>query len=187
MLDGPNGSYPGAPSLSEARPVGALEWPPLQGFSCGGIHDQQKLREFLAVHHAQAARDPRLTSTRYVPRTKFAVDSLCWSGTDSNRRFCDPLAPPTARPWCDDARSWRWVVAPWTLGPPPDNSIGMPRSATGRMTAAPVDRPQLRRTHETVAVLLALSGITSIHFSQRTGQRAPECNDRNCDNLIPSP
>jgi hypothetical protein len=26
-----------------------------------------------------------------------------WRGTDSNLRFRDALAPPTARPWCDAA------------------------------------------------------------------------------------
>ena len=60
------------------------------------------------------------------------------------------LAPPTARPWCeppDPAGEWR------LLGPPPDNSIGTPRPATARMTGALVDRPQLGRTHETVAYL----------------------------------
>ena len=30
------------------------------------------------------------------------------------------------------------------LGPPPDNSIGVPRPATARMTGAPVDRPNER-------------------------------------------
>jgi hypothetical protein len=39
------------------------------------------------------------------------------------------------------------------LGQSPDNSIGMPRPATAQMTGAPVDRPQLGRTHETVAYL----------------------------------
>jgi hypothetical protein len=39
------------------------------------------------------------------------------------------------------------------LGPPLDNSIGMARPATARMTGAPVDRFQLGRTHETVAYL----------------------------------
>ena len=29
--------------------------------------------------------------------------TLCWRGTDSNRRFRDALAPPTARRWCDAA------------------------------------------------------------------------------------
>jgi hypothetical protein len=37
----------------------------------------------------------------------------------------------------------------WRLvGPPPDNSIGMPRPATARMTGAPVDQPQLKRTRK---------------------------------------
>ena len=39
------------------------------------------------------------------------------------------------------------------LWPPLDNSIGMPRPATARMTGAPVDRSQPGRTHETVAYL----------------------------------
>jgi hypothetical protein len=39
------------------------------------------------------------------------------------------------------------------LGPPLDNSIRMPRTATARMTGAPVDRSQLGRTHETVPYL----------------------------------
>src|SRR6516165_7601062 len=47
----------------------------------------------------------------------------------------------------DPSGEWR------LLGPPPDNSIGMPRSATGRMTGAPVDRPQFGRTRKTVAYL----------------------------------
>jgi len=38
-------------------------------------------------------------------------------------------------------------------GLPPDNSIGSRRPARARMTDAQVDRPQLRRTHETVAYL----------------------------------
>jgi hypothetical protein len=29
--------------------------------------------------------------------------TLRWRGTDSNLRFRDALAPPTARPWCDAA------------------------------------------------------------------------------------
>ena len=37
---------------------------------------------------------------------------------------------------------------------PPDNSIGVPRPATARLTGAPVDRPQLRRAHETTAHLV---------------------------------
>jgi len=47
----------------------------------------------------------------------------------------------------DPSCEWR------LLGPPPDNSIGMPRPATGRMTGAPVDRPQFGRTRKTVAYL----------------------------------
>jgi hypothetical protein len=31
------------------------------------------------------------------------IASLRWRGTDSNLRFRDPLAPPTARPWFDAA------------------------------------------------------------------------------------
>ena len=46
----------------------------------------------------------------------------------------------------DPSGEWR------LLGPPPDNSIGMPRPATGRMTGA-VDRPQFGRTRKTVAYL----------------------------------
>jgi hypothetical protein len=49
------------------------------------------------------------------------------------------LTPP------DPGGEWRF------LGRSPDNSIGMPRPATARMTDAPVDRPQLGRTHESVA------------------------------------
>ena len=29
--------------------------------------------------------------------------TLCWRKADSNRRFRDALAPPTALPWCDAA------------------------------------------------------------------------------------
>jgi hypothetical protein len=36
----------------------------------------------------------------------------------------------------------------WLLGPPLDNSVGVPKLATARMTGAPVDRPRLGRTHE---------------------------------------
>jgi hypothetical protein len=47
----------------------------------------------------------------------------------------------------DPGGEWR------LLGRRPHNSIGVPTPATARMTGAPVDRPQLRRTHETVAYL----------------------------------
>ena len=36
----------------------------------------------------------------------------------------------------------------WLLGPPLDNSVGVRKLATARMTGAPVDRPRLGRTHE---------------------------------------
>jgi len=42
----------------------------------------------------------------------------------------------------DPGSEWR------LLGPPLDNSVGVPKPATARMTGAPVDWPQLGRTHE---------------------------------------
>jgi hypothetical protein len=33
--------------------------------------------------------------------------TLRWRGMDSNLQFRDAAAPPTARPWCDAARSGR--------------------------------------------------------------------------------
>jgi len=42
----------------------------------------------------------------------------------------------------DPGGEWR------LLGPPLDNSVGVPKPATARMTGAPVDWPQLGRTHE---------------------------------------
>jgi len=41
---------------------------------------------------------------RIVPaRNRKFADSLRWRGTDSNCRFRDAPAPPTARRWCDAA------------------------------------------------------------------------------------
>jgi len=65
------------------------------------------------------------------------------------------------------------------LGPPPDNSIGVPRPATARMTGAPVDRPQPGRTHETVAYLgylVAKVNVRSPTFSSCPRKRAPRAN-----------
>jgi len=57
------------------------------------------------------------------------------SAMRSHRRQRDRgVTPP------DPGGEWR------LLGLPPDNSIGVPRPATARMTGAPVDRPQLGRT-----------------------------------------
>jgi len=56
------------------------------------------------------------------------------------------------------------------LGPPPDNSIGVPRPATARMTGAPVDRPQPGRTH------VAKVNVRSPTFSSCPRKRAPRAN-----------
>ena len=64
----------------------------------------------------------------------------------------------------DPGGEWRRL-----LGPPPDNSIGVPRPATARLTGAPVDRPQLRRADETTAHLApcTMSAITWSTISSR--------------------
>ena len=38
-----------------------------------------------------------------IPRDRGFADSLRWRGMDSNLRFRDALAPPTAWQWCDVA------------------------------------------------------------------------------------
>jgi len=57
------------------------------------------------------------------------------------------------------------------LLPAPDNSIGMPRPPTARMTGAPVDRPELGRTHETVAYLAGTERSNPFRSSEKSCER----------------
>jgi hypothetical protein len=53
-------------------------------------------------------------------------------------------------------------------------TLGMPRPGTARTTGAPVDWPQLGRTHETVAYRIHSAPAKSRTNLYRLGQRIPE-------------
>jgi hypothetical protein len=107
------------------RAVGAVAALAVAGGSLSGVVEAVAYRPFdgtdAAVadtgeieieHQPPRCLPPAPTSTakRSYDRTTGAVlrgtESLLthrWRGTDSNLRFRDALAPPTARPWCDAA------------------------------------------------------------------------------------
>ena len=77
------------------------------------------------------------------------IASLRWRGTDSNLRFRDGLAPPTARPWCDA----RLIQA--VRGDAPDRRPKLERFAEAGNCLddrAPVHRTQLGRNHKLLPI-----------------------------------
>jgi len=75
--------------------------------------------------------------------------TLRWRGTDSNLRFRDALAPPTARPWCDA----RLIQA--VSGGAPDRRPKLERFAEAGNCLddrAPVHRTQLGRNHKLLPI-----------------------------------
>jgi integrase len=96
------------------------------------LHEKGGKHHIMPCHHALAEA---LHAYRRIE------PGLEQSANPRRRQRGRGVTPP------DPGGEWR------LLGPPPDNSIGMPRPAAARMTGAPVDWPQLGRTHETVAYL----------------------------------